>query len=366
MNDQKEMGMMNKSWEHLITSEYKRIGIVGMAKNAGKTVTLNALLTFLNNHNQCVAVMSIGRDGEAEDILTRTKKPKISLKPEMYFATGKELLNQMTLSCEILEETAILTYFGPIVIAKVIKSGDVELTGANSNAGHKWLMERLLALGADKVLIDGAMDRQTIASPDLIDGYIMATGAVLSHSMNKTVSFTKQRLAQLNLPLIPKNWQIIFLNACEQSAVSLVEVDGQGDIKKLVSIEALTTGLNVSPIILEEITPETEGLLFSGALSASTVRDIFQHWHQEKPPVFYVKDGTKLFIPYEAWLTFASWGITFKVCERTPLIAVTINPTAPQGYAYDAFSFKEILQKALGEVVVINVLENEEENLCIN
>jgi len=357
---------MNKLWEQYITDEYKRIGIVGMAKNAGKTVTLNALINFFNSQNQRIAVMSIGRDGEAEDVLTKTKKPKIKLAPTMLFATGKTLLGQATLSFETLEETAIQTYFGPIVIAKVTRDGEVELTGANSNAGYKLLMERLLELGADRVLVDGAMDRQTIASPDFIDGYIMATGAVLSRTMQKTVLHTKQRLAQLNLPLVAKTWQLSFLKACETSAVSRVVMDDSHQIKAVVGIEQVTTGLDATPAIAEALTPETEGLLFSGALSARVVRNIYQHWHQEKPPTFYVKDGTKLFIPYEAWLTFASWGIVFKVCKRTPLIAVTINPTAPQGYTYEASGFKKALQQALGEIAVINVLENEEGNPCIN
>jgi hypothetical protein len=364
MNDRKEMGMMNKTWEHLITKEYKRIGIVGMAKNSGKTVTLNALMAWLSRHHKRVAVMSIGRDGEAEDVLTRTQKPKISLKSEMLFATGKKLLEQTTLSCDILEETAIETYFGSIVIAKVKEPGDIELTGANNNTEHKWLMEKLLAYGADKVLIDGAMDRQTIASPELIDGYIMATGAVLSRTMDKTVAFTKQRIAQLNLPLVADNWQRLFLDACEQSAVSLVEGDEQGDIKKIIGLKAFPTGLHMSPMIFEAFTAKTEGILFSGALSENMVRYIFQNWHQDKPPTFYVKEGTNLFIPYEAWLTFASWGITFKACKRASLIAVTINPTAPQGYCYDPATFKSTLQKALGGVVVINVLENKEETFA--
>jgi len=60
-----------------IEDKYESISIVGMAKNAGKTVTLNALLDEAYENGKNVGLTSIGRDGEKQDIVTQTEKPMI-------------------------------------------------------------------------------------------------------------------------------------------------------------------------------------------------------------------------------------------------------------------------------------------------
>ena len=39
------------------------VAIIGMSKNSGKTVTLNALLAEAEEEEVCVGLTSIGRDG---------------------------------------------------------------------------------------------------------------------------------------------------------------------------------------------------------------------------------------------------------------------------------------------------------------
>ena len=55
---------------------YKSISFVGMDKNAGKTETLNYVLSRLHSfNNKSVAVTSIGIDGETIDQVTKTSNP---------------------------------------------------------------------------------------------------------------------------------------------------------------------------------------------------------------------------------------------------------------------------------------------------
>ena len=61
----------------LFENEYKIISIVGMAKNAGKTVTMNHLIQEMAQKHVVVGLTSIGRDGERQDIVTKTYKPLI-------------------------------------------------------------------------------------------------------------------------------------------------------------------------------------------------------------------------------------------------------------------------------------------------
>ena len=52
--------------------KYKSISFVGMEKNAGKTQTLNYVLSRLRTFSKTIAITSIGVDGETTDIVTLT------------------------------------------------------------------------------------------------------------------------------------------------------------------------------------------------------------------------------------------------------------------------------------------------------
>ena len=59
---------------------FKSVCIAGMSKNAGKTTVLNAFLDAFHAHGVGVAVTSIGRDGESNDVVFDVAKPEVFLK----------------------------------------------------------------------------------------------------------------------------------------------------------------------------------------------------------------------------------------------------------------------------------------------
>jgi len=69
---------------------YKTISIIGLAKNAGKTVALNYLIDEANKFNVITGITSTGRDGESIDLVTKTQKPTIFVTEGMYVATAKK------------------------------------------------------------------------------------------------------------------------------------------------------------------------------------------------------------------------------------------------------------------------------------
>lgn len=62
-----------------LSEKYKRISIVGMAKNAGKTTALNYLIEEAMDEGLVLGVTSTGRDGEGTDLVTGTEKPRVFL-----------------------------------------------------------------------------------------------------------------------------------------------------------------------------------------------------------------------------------------------------------------------------------------------
>ena len=88
---------------------YGSCAVVGMAKNCGKTVVLNHILSGLHGKTR-LAVTSIGVDGEKTDAITATAKPEIMLGEGMLFATSEGYYNQRRIVSEIIDSTG---YWSP-------------------------------------------------------------------------------------------------------------------------------------------------------------------------------------------------------------------------------------------------------------
>ena len=56
-----------------LSTKYKTLSIVGMAKNAGKTTALNYLIEEAIDEGILLGVTSTGRDGESQDLVTGTE-----------------------------------------------------------------------------------------------------------------------------------------------------------------------------------------------------------------------------------------------------------------------------------------------------
>ncbi|TVQ19713.1 MAG: hypothetical protein EA382_16050, partial [Spirochaetaceae bacterium] len=137
-------------------AEHRRIAVVGLAKNAGKTTTLNALTAQASGAGMRVAICSIGRDGEREDILTRLPKPAITVPSGSYCVTTDRLAGGLEL-IEPIDQTGVLGR--PGVYRCPAGSGPhgrtVELVGMNRITVARAALSVLDRL-TDLVFIDGA------------------------------------------------------------------------------------------------------------------------------------------------------------------------------------------------------------------
>ena len=83
---------------------YKRISIIGMEKNVGKTTLLNKLIADIGKTKK-LGLTSIGRDGEDIDVVTNTDKPRIYVREGSIIATGRDCLAKCDITKEILYVT---------------------------------------------------------------------------------------------------------------------------------------------------------------------------------------------------------------------------------------------------------------------
>ncbi len=338
-----------------LDTDEKIIAIVGMAKNAGKTVTLNHFIEEAEEQKRVLGLTSIGRDGERIDLVTQTQKPMIYVSRGTYFATAEMLFETAEVKCEIIEVTPYNTAMGRMIIGRTLSDGYIQLAGPNTNRAIRDVSERMLALGANRVLVDGALDRHTSASPAISDACVLSTGAVVSREMSKTVQETvhKATLMQLKQTLVPRMPWMHHFNKVHV-------INQKGEVKIL---DELKTALGAGKIIAEAITEETTQVVFPGALVNRTLKAIVENVSEASRIEFIVKDATKIFIEHRDWQLYMRQGIKISVLEPINLKMITVNPYSPSGYYYDRSAFIKALKKGIQGISIIDVMAIDEEVL---
>lgn len=334
--------------EHL-KDHYQSLSIVGMAKNAGKTVTLNALLDEAFENNLKIALTSIGRDGEKKDIVTATHKPMIHVYEGMWVATAESLFAQSEAKLEILEITDYITSMGNVIIGKVIMGGTIEIAGPCSNEQMMQLIKKMKNYGADLVVVDGAVDRKSTASPSVTEATILSTGAVLSRDMNKAIEKTLYQGMLFQL----KSADLDFIRTIADQAIESQRIAIVGETT--IYLEA-KTALNAGHLIGGALNEKTTHVILPGALVKKTLMDMVQSSKEYKHVTLIVKDATRIFIDYKDWLYFEKIGVKILVRDGINLMAVTTNPTSPSGYYFDRKIYRERLQFYFKDIPVIDVM----------
>lgn len=172
------------------------LAVIGLVKNAGKTTTVNALLSGCRG---TLGLTSLGLDGEATDHLTGLAKPRIRPPAGALVATTRGSLERSQYRLDVLEELPFRTALGPVVIGVAAADGCVEISGPTTLAEVRATAERLQAHGARLVLIDGAIDRLGSAAPRISDGLLLATGGFAADTPAEVADLTAATLERLLL-----------------------------------------------------------------------------------------------------------------------------------------------------------------------
>lgn len=339
---------MNASLENLI-KDYNSLCIMGMCKNAGKTEVFNYLLSKASHNDIVLGITSIGRDGEELDAVTLTKKPRIFVRENTLLATSRQSLFLCDFTKEILHSTGINTPMGEIIIVRALSGGYADLAGPSTLFELSSIIEKLNELGASKIMVDGALSRKSFSSPFITEACILATGAALSSHMEKVIDETTFTVRLFSLEAIKDNQIIRVAEAHgENNVVVVINKYHEPKILKVVS------SLHCSKEIIENVDSFTRYILVNGAVTDKLLLDLLSLREGLKNITLLVKDSTKLIISEDTYNKFIFLGGNIKVLKETSLLAVTINPTSPQGYEFDSHIFKEKLQEKIN-VPVINI-----------
>ena len=316
----------------------QRLALVGLAKNTGKTVALAALLRELAALGRRVGVTSVGRDGEERDAIdSRIEKPRIELPGGSLVATTDALLRASGLPHELLEQTGVRTPLGEVLIVRLRGPGAVEVAGPSAAADVRAASDAMLAHGAEQVLIDGAIDRRAASSPDVSDGLIMSTGAVLDRDIEEVVRQTGEAVELVRLPVVGEG--------CEPL--------------ELPPRFALTAESEQVAALLDAH-PDAHRLLVAGALPDRFLHDLLHAAHRrQREIVLVVSDPTKVFLSKRGPAWYRTQGIDIQTQRSIDLKAITVNPVAPQSHRFDSAQLRALLAETIDDVPIVDVLDRD-------
>lgn len=334
-----------------IDKKYKTISIIGMAKNSGKTVALNHLLGEAFELGLTIGILSTGRDGESVDVVTETEKPKIFVEEGTIVVTTSSLLSISDATVEIMQVTDYGTPLGNILIGKVKVSGYLQIAGPQTSKEIRDISNMLIGLGADMVIIDGALDRKFSAAPSISEATILASGAVLSRDMNKVIEETTHLVNLFNLSSIEDaEEREIIEDLMDKGEIAII------DTHLNIEVLDIKTALSGGKIIGENLKDDSKYVVIPGSLINKTLKDILITTNKYKNVEIVISDGTKVFISPKDWIRYTRSGIKVKVLNPINLVAVTLNPYAPQGYYFDPEEFLRRTRHYVKDVPVFDLM----------
>ena len=320
----------------------KTLSITGMAKNTGKTVTLNYLLEQLRLRGKAVAVTSIGIDGEKTDQVTQTEKPEIELYEGTLFVTSEYHYRQRQLVSEIVDLSEDSTSLGRLVTARVLQSGKVILSGPATTGGVRKVLDRMAEYGVDLTIVDGALSRKSHAAPTITDGLVLSTGAAIAPDLNTVVKKTAELYELMKLPEYEtfKTDELLQL----ESGIFALEDDN-------------SVSLNIPSSLLSDkyksaLFAHGNQLFISGILTDNML-NFLRMQPEIKGSAVVVKDFTKVFVTPMNLRLFLSKGGRLFVLKRPNLLAVTVNPVAPSGFTIPS----KVLVEAMETIFAVPVYD---------
>lgn len=323
---------------------YKSLCIIGMCKNAGKTTVLNCLIDGCFTHGSRIGLTSAGRDGESSDLVTNTKKPEIFVYSDTLIATSEAAMKLGSISREILGTTGMNTPMGEVILMRAMCDGFVQLAGPSMTSQLTRIRDMLLSHGAQRVFIDGALSRKSLAMPAVSDAAILCSGASYSADMTKVVCDTacSARLFSLTLPDTP-------LPPLPEGKLIVIRDGGAEVCADMIGVTEEIKRGGVAAVVLRGGVTETSARILLGAGRLLGGIELI------------AQDASRLLISSNSIEKLMLCGARLAVMHSMKLIAVTVNPFSAYGRHFIKGAFFEAMNRAIEPFAlpVIDVLEED-------
>ncbi len=303
------------------------IGIIGTAKNTGKTTALTALASEAEKRGLRLGLTGIGYDGEAVDSVTLLPKPRVMVSAGSLVATSEQCLTTATAQWELHERTGEATPLGEVCIVRIMRPGLILLAGPNKKQPLDLLLQRIDPY-VDLTLVDGALSRMV---PLMVtQGLVIATGAARTTDLSLLAEEPQAIADTFRLTGFPPSASADDLPA----AITVEQDNGAATSLPLASVLDQADG----KMVCQHVNQHTHEVVIPGIVSPQQLRTLIDHWlaHRQQAGRFVFSNPTALLVAGEPLAVSANlerlrqqkWEVSYK--EQLPLLAITVNPFYPR------------------------------------
>lgn len=312
------------------------VTVIGLCKNAGKTTVLCRLIAELSH--ETLALTSVGRDGERTDIVTGTGKPEIWVREGTLFATAKGLLPLCDVTLEVVSATDVATPLGQVAIFRALSDGYVQLAGPSAVNQLEPVSRTFRELGAQRILIDGAAGRKSLAGAGSNGCALLCVGA----SMEGTVEHAAAETAHV----------------CNLFSAQPIVLRHGGARFALFTPDGTSLPLETTPDgqpLWASLPREDCVLWVQGGVTAPMLRTLAQ---RGAPITVAAPDATHFLFDRATSEQFARQGGRFRVETKLTIAAVCANPWSAYGAHWNRADLLHALRSAIS-IPVVDVKEDE-------
>jgi hypothetical protein len=327
----------------MLPQDVRIVAVVGCTKNAGKTTTLNALLARLCDASMNPGTMSIGIDGEEADFWLGVPKPSIEVRAGSWVATAEAALAAGTAGIEVVERVGGRTLLGDLIVGQVRTSGSVLLAGIRTKEDVRSASAAMLRLGACRILVDGAYQRIVAADPEVSDGVVVATGAILGTTVQEVAARTRQFLQRLQLHATVLAGDLDLMESARRAGRPAVRPDD-------ASTPPCVVDLLESPEAIDVLGGGDAVVAFPGAVTDDLVNRCMASATGSLRVV--ALDPTRIFLSPSVASVF-SRRHQLKVVRAIRLLCVTVNPFSVLGWTLPRVELLDAVQEVAGDIPVI-------------
>ena len=315
------------------------VTLIGLCKNAGKTTAMCRLIQELEG--ETLALTSVGRDGERTDVVTGTEKPEIWAPKGTLFATARGMLPLCDTTNAVEAVTDVMTPLGKVAVFRALSAGLIQLAGPSSVYQLAPLAECFRALGAQRVLIDGAAGRKSLAGAEPGACAILCVGASMDGGPHGIAAETAHTC-------------LLFASKSAEHPGLRRALEGTEDRYALFTPEG-----EPLPLDYEESGQPRWGSLpmercvlwMAGGVTGPMLRTLAR---RGAPIVLAVQDATHFLSDRSSTELFLRCGGSFLVRSELRIAAVTANPWSAYGRHLDEGELMACLRQAV-DVPVVNV-----------
>lgn len=316
------------------------VTVIGLCKNAGKTTAMRRLMGELEG--ECLGLTSVGRDGEQTDLVTGTEKPQLYVKRGDLFATARVMLSLCDVTLEVAALTGVSTPLGEVAVLRALSDGFVQLAGPSAAGQLPPLCRQFAALGAERVLIDGAAGRKSLAWAGTA---LLCAGASLDRDMNLVTAETAHVCRLFSCKRPESAPLCAALDGC-QARFALFRPDGEE--LELPTDEGGTPAWTKLP-------REHCVLWIEGGVTDSLLKTLAR---RGAPLTLAAADATHVLAGRGALEQFTRMGGRIQVRRELSIAAVIANPWSAYGWQFDPEQFGTALRRSAG-LPVVDVREEQ-------